>query len=370
MRIGLDANPMFRTRAGVGQYAARLAERMSASSPQDEFFLYYWGAEGNLAEDWLARENVVVRRAASKGSFASAVRADRIDVFHGTNFRRRARGRRGSVITIHDLALKIFPHLRRRWLGDWVGYLKTARDAWLAERVIADSETTAKDIVRYIGVPRRKVRVVLLAAGSEFRPVDDRERLGRLLARLGMGRPRYILFSGTLEPRKNVPVLLSAYRALRGDFPDTGLILAGTPGWRSDKLLEYIRGNGLSEDVRVTGYVSPEELAVLYSGASVFVLPSLYEGFGLPPLEAMACGAPVVVSSGGSLPEVVGDAAVVLPPNDVEGYRREIARVLSSPELARELREKGFRQAEKYSWDRTAAETLAVYREVAGWGGR
>lgn len=366
MRVGLDANPIFRTRAGVGQYAARLVERMSAVSRGDEFFLYYWGPEAPLSEEWLARDNVVVRRASSKGAFAAKVRADRIDLFHGTNFRRRASGLRGSVITIHDLALKIYPHLRRRWLGDWFGFLKTSRDARRCERVIAVSESTARDIVRHIGILREKVRVIPLAAGEEFRPVDDPVRREELLARIGMARSRYLLFSGTLEPRKNVPVLLRAYAGLRDEFPETGLILAGMPGWKSGEVTDFIRANALGEEVRITGYLPPRDLTVLYSGAAVFVLPSLYEGFGLPPLEAMACGAPVVVSSGGSLPEIVGDAAIVVPPDDVEGYRREIARILSSPELAQELREKGFRQAARYSWDRTAAETLAVYREVAG----
>lgn len=366
MRIGLDANPIFRTRAGVGQYAARLAERMSAASPRDEFFLYSWGTDAKAGEEWLRRENVVIRRAVSKASFATAVRADGVDVFHGTNFRTRARGVRGSVMTIHDLALKIFPHLRRRWLGDLLGYLKTARDARRCDRVIADSETTARDIVRHIGIPREKVRVILLAAGPEFRQIDDKERLEGLLSRIGMTNARYILFSGTLEPRKNVPVLLRAYRVLREEIPGVGLVLAGVPGWKSAGVTEYIRSNGLEASVRITGYLSPGDLAVLYSGASVFVLPSLYEGFGLPPLEAMACGAPVIVSTGGSLPEVVGDAAIVLPPDDVDGYRREIARVLSTPALARRMREDGLRRAAMYSWDRTAAETLAVYREVAG----
>lgn len=366
MRIGLDANPIFRKRAGVGQYAARLAERMSAASPADEFFLYCWGEDVFPSEEWLARENIVVRKAADKVLFASMVRSDGVDVFHGTNFRLRARGRRGSVVTIHDLALKIFPHLRRRWLGDWLGHLKTSRDARLADRVIADSESTARDVVRHMGVPREKVRVILLAAGPEFHPVEDKEGLAALLARIGMNRPRYILFSGTLEPRKNVPVLLRAYLGLRGVHPDAGLVLAGTPGWKSGEITDFLRSNGLAEDVRITGYLTPQDLALLYSGAAVFVLPSLYEGFGLPPLEAMACGAPVIVSDGGSLPEVVGEAAIVLAPNDVEGYRREIARVLSSPEHARELRDKGFRRAACFSWDRTAAETLDVYREVAG----
>jgi glycosyltransferase involved in cell wall biosynthesis len=364
MRFGIDANPIFRTRGGVGQYAARLAERMSAVSPHDEFFLYHW-CEEDSREEWLARENVV-RRRIPKQSFPSAVRADGIDVFHGTSFRARAAGRGGCVITIHDLALRIFPHLRRRWIGDWVGHLKTVRDARRSARVIAVSESAADDIVRFIGVPRGKIRVVPLAAGTEYRPADHPERLQDLLARIGMERRRYVLFTGTLEPRKNVPILIRAYRTLRSEFPDVGLVLAGSRGWKSEEIATLILTNDLAEDVRITGYLPADELALLYGGASVYVLPSLYEGFGLTPLEAMACGAPVIVSSGGSLPEVVGDAAIIVPPDDEEGYRREIARVLSSPELAEELRRKGFRRAARYSWDRTAAETLAVYREVAG----
>lgn len=365
MRIGLDANPIFRTRAGVGQYAARLAERLSAVSPGDEFLLYHWGSEADPREEWFERANVVVR-SVTKGTLQSAVRADGVDVFHGTNFRLRARGRKGSVVTIHDLALRIFPRLRRRWIGDWLGFLKTARDAKASDLVIADSESASRDIVRYIGVPREKVRVIPLAAGPGFRPVEDPERRADVLGRIGMTLPRYILFSGTLEPRKNVPVLLRAYLGLRREIRDAGLVLAGMPGWRSGEITEFIRENGLSEVVRITGYLTAEELAALYTDASVFVLPSLYEGFGLPPLEAMACGCPVIVSSGGSLPEVVGDAAIILPPDDADGYRREIARVLSEPDLAREMRERGFRRTSRFSWDRTAAETLAAYREIEG----
>jgi glycosyltransferase involved in cell wall biosynthesis len=364
MRLGIDANPIFRMRGGVGQYAARLAERMSAASPHDEFFLYHWGGEVS-EEEWLTRENVVIRRT-SKLSLRSAARADGVDVFHGTNFRARAAGRRGSVVTIHDLALCIFPQLRRRWIGDWIGHLKTARGARRSARVIALSESAAGDIVRFVGIPRGKIRVVPLAAGAEFRPSADDGRLGSLLGRIGLDNRRYILFTGALEPRKNVPVLVRAYRLLRNDFPDVGLVLAGSPGWKSDGIATFIRSEGLSEDVKITGYLPADDLSLLYSGASAYVLPSLYEGFGLTPLEAMACGAPVIVSSGGSLPEVVGDAAIIVPSYDEEGYRREIARVLSSPELADKLRRKGFLRAACYSWDRTAAETLAVYREVAG----
>lgn len=368
MRIGLDADPMFRTRAGVGQYAARLAEGLSAASPGDEFFLYHWGGGTQPREEWFARENVVVRNV-PKGTLRAAVRADGVEVFHGTNFRLRARGRRGSVVTIHDLALRIFPHLRRRWIGDRIGYFKSARDARAADLVIADSESASRDIGRYIGIPPGKIRVVPLAAGPEFRPVEDPERRADILRRIGMTLPRYILFSGTLEPRKNVPVLLRAYLGLRREIRDAGLVLAGMPGWRSGDVTEFIRENGLSDVVRMTGYVTPEDLAALYSGASAYVLPSLYEGFGLPPLEAMACGCPVIVSTGGSLPEVVGDAAVTLPPEDVEGYRREIARVLSEPVLAEEMRRKGFLRAASYSWKRTAEDTLAAYREAARGGG-
>jgi len=365
VRYGLDANPIFRTRGGIGHYAARIADRMSALSPGDEFFLYCWGVDALPDDPWLTRGNVVVRRT-PKSSFSAAVRADGVDVFHGTNFRLRARGRRGSVVSIHDLAVRIFPELRRRWVGDWIGHWKSARDAGRADRVIAISERTADDIVRYMGVPREKIRVTLLAAGEEFLPDKDEGKIRGLLARMGMTRPRYILFASTLEPRKNVRTLLEAYLSLRPRFPDLGLVLAGRPGWKSEKTEEFIRDHGLSADVRITGGLSAGDLALLYSHAAVFVLPSLYEGFGMPPVEAMACGAPVIVSDGGSLPEVVGDAAIVVPHDDADRFRREIDRVLTSPALAAELREKGFRRAACFSWDRVAAETLAVYREVTG----
>lgn len=369
MRIGIDANPVFRSRAGIGNYVARMAERMSALSPDDEFRLYFWGDEPDLSEAWLRRGNVVVRRV-PKGSFAAEVKKDRVDVFHGTNFRLRAAGEKASVLSIHDLALKIFPQLRRRWPGDWLGFLKMRRDARRADRIIAISARTGEDIVRHMGIPPEKVRVTLLAAGDEFRPDPDRAALSALLLRLGFSRPRYVLFSGTIEPRKNVMTLLDAYRRLRADFPDTGLILAGAPGWKCADVLESIRSGGLEGEVKITGYLGTGELATLYSGAAAYALPSLYEGFGLTVVEAMACGAPVVTSTGGSLPEIVGDAAAVLEPTDAEGFRREIARLLSDEAHAREMRARGFRRAAQFSWDRTAEGTLAVYREVLGLPGR
>jgi glycosyltransferase involved in cell wall biosynthesis len=210
-----------------------------------------------------------------------------------------------------------------------------------------------------------RIRVVHEAAAPGFGP-RPRDELPRLAERLGFdtdpNRP-FVLFVGTLEPRKNLPLLLEAFGILRQRV-DAQLIIVGARGWLDEPIFDAHERSGVGDAAHFVGSLGEEDLAVLYSHAGVFVLPSLYEGFGLPVLEAMACGAPVVSSNAGPLPEVAGDAALLLKPEDAHAWASAMLEVLVSPRLAADLRARGFARAGSFSWDRTALATRDVYREA------
>lgn len=362
MRIGIDASPMVRRRGGVGWYVARLVEGLAAQDGENEYRLYAdrpleIAALGLPAARW---RSVV----AGRWNLPRAVRRDRVDVFHGTSFRLRARGRLGSVVTIHDLSAERLPGLGGRRFGQRLASAKTRWTARRAERVIADSRSGAADVAAVFGVAPERIVVVPLGVGPEFfpepPPVQEAVR-----ARLAPGREGLILFCGTLEPRKDVPTLVRAFARVPGGRHRYRLVLAGGDGRASAEIATLVSRLGLGDAVAFEGYMDVAQLRGLYSAATLFVLPSLYEGFGLPVLEAMACGTPVIATDSSSLPEVVGDAGLLVPPGDPEALAGAMARVLDDADLAADLRQRGLRRAKGFTWEATAAKTLAVYRAVA-----
>jgi alpha-1,3-rhamnosyl/mannosyltransferase len=230
--------------------------------------------------------------------------------------------------------------------------------------VISDSECGRQEILAEYKLPPEQVVSVLLAAGSGFSPVPA-DRLTAVLEPLGLQPQKYILSVGTLEPRKNLTTAIKAYarlpEAVRAEMP---LVIAGMKGWRTDGLDREVAALIDKGQIRRLGYVPDEALPALYSGARVFVYPSLYEGFGLPPLEAMACGAPVIVSNRSSLPEVVGDAGLQVDALDVDGLAEAMSKVIEDDALHTALQQRGIERAKDFSWRRCAEETLAVYRRV------
>lgn len=268
-----------------------------------------------------------------------------------------------QVVTLHDLAFLLYPGTHtdesRRY------YAASGESVRQAERVIAVSQRTASDAVRLLGVDPARIKVVHEAAAPDFSP-RRRASLLPLAERLGLdltpGRP-YVLFVGTIEPRKNVPLLLDAFAILRRHI-DAQLVLVGARGWLSEPIYTAFGHLGLGETARFVGSLPEEDLAVLYSHAGVLAVPSLYEGFGLTLLEAMACGAPVLCSNAGPLPEVADDAAVLLPPEDPLAWASALAEILTNERLAATLRERGFNRAAAFSWQRAAVATRDVYREA------
>jgi glycosyltransferase involved in cell wall biosynthesis len=265
-----------------------------------------------------------------------------------------------SVVTLHDLAFLLYPATHTA--ASRAYYAASGESVRHAERVIAVSQRTASDAVRLLGVDPARMRVVPEAAAPGFGPRDD-IAFQAVASRLSLDPRPYALFVGTLEPRKNVPLLLEAFTRVRQEV-DAQLLLVGGRGWLDAPIFEAHARSGLGDAVQFLGSLEQNELATLYSHASVFVLPSLYEGFGLPVLEAMACGAPVVCSNAGPLPEVAGNAAVLLPPDDPTPWADAMLRLLTDARLANAMREQGFLRATMYSWDRAALATREVYREA------
>lgn len=278
-----------------------------------------------------------------------------------------------AVINIQDLAFLKFPDTTllteesKRYYGQVHGAAKSA------QAIIALSKSAREDIIELLGADPRKVVVIPAAAAGEFRPPDDlpqaQEEAARLFDLPGTAEGGYILFVGTIEPRKNLVTLLEAYRQMldRGSVsPAPALVVAGREGWLFEQVYERIEKLGLTDRVKRIGGIPGERLVRLYQGARLFALPSLYEGFGLPALEALACGTPVLASSGGSLPEVVGGAGILLDPVDAQAWAAAMERVLADNEEEKRLRAAGPEQAARFSWHRAALETWALYKRVLG----
>jgi glycosyltransferase involved in cell wall biosynthesis len=286
----------------------------------------------------------------------------RPDVLHSIDHVAPAWGPWRSVVTLHDLAFLLYPETQTA--ASRAYYAAAGESARKAARVIAVSRRTASDAVRLLGLDPVRVRVIHNAADPRFFRPRSPDELAPLSARLGFDPHQpYILFVGTLEPRKNVPLLFEALAQLRRHM-DVHLLLVGGRGWLGAPIQAAHARSGVGGAAHFLGWLDQSDLAVLYSHARVFVLPSVYEGFGLPVLEAMACGAPVVCSNAGPLPEVAGDAAVLLTPEDPSAWAEAIGRVLSDASLAVELRARGARRAREFSWERSARATREVYRQA------
>jgi glycosyltransferase involved in cell wall biosynthesis len=273
---------------------------------------------------------------------------------------------RRSVVTVHDLGYLAYPEAHktgdRRYL-DW----STRWNARRAKFVIADSAATQADLIRAYGVDERKIRVIHLGRDETLAPVPDAQVLAEVQARYGI-TAHYVLYVGTLQPRKNLARVIEAFAraAAAPAFAGIQLVLAGKKGWLYDDLFAQVERMGLAGRVLFPGYVDDADLPALLSGALAFVFPSLYEGFGIPVLEAGACGVPVITSNTSSLPEVAGDAALLVDPHDVDAIAEAMNRLVTDETLRTELARRGLANVQRFSWEKCARETLAVLVEAGG----
>ena len=366
MRIGIDARIVHYARGGISNYVLHLLEALAALDADTDYCVLYSrkdrdpplpGPNFHPVACWTPSHHRLER-------WALGVEIARLglDLLHSPDFIPPAGGTSRSVITIHDLNFLYYPQFltaeSRRYYNQQIEWAVRR-----ADHILADSHATKSDLTSLLDVPPEKVTVVHLAANPAFHPLP-KAQARQVAAQYGL-EPEYLLFVGTLEPRKNLPGLLHAYRLLLDAGVTTApLVLVGGKGWLYNRIFERIEVLRLSEQVRFLNDVPDADLPGLYSAASVLAMPSFYEGFGLPALEAMACGTPVVVARRASLPEVVGEAGLLVDPDDPDDIARALARVLTEEPLRTKMRELGLAQAARFTWEETARRTLEVYRSV------
>ncbi len=376
MRIGVDYTSAARQSAGIGRFTRELIRAALALDTDNEYRLLVAGRQP-IAEAHLPPPSRGCRLVQTPVSERNLVRLwhrlqvplpvevflGRLDIFHSPDFVLPPVARAVKVLTIHDLSFLRVPECadpRLRWyLGQVV-----PRSVRRADFLLADSQSTRHDLIELLGVPPDRVQVIYGGVDARFAPVEDEETLRRVRDRYARGRP-YILAVGTLEPRKNYPTLIRAFARAREEarLPHV-LVIVGRKGWVYDPIFAAVDDLKLRDEVLFPGFVPDEELPALYSAADVLVTPSFYEGFGLPALEAMACGAPVIVSDVSSLPEVVGDAGVRIDPRDEAGLADALLRVIQDSALRAALRAAGLERARQFTWEGAARELLSVYARL------
>ena len=367
MRIGIDARIVHYARGGIRNYVLRLLRALAPLDADTDYYVLHSrkarnpclpGPNFHPVACWTPSHHRLER-------WALGVEIARLglDLFHTTDFIPPAFGYRRSVITIHDLTFLHYPQFvtaeSRRYYNQQIEWA-----VHRAAHILADSYATKSDLISMLDVLPEKVTVVHLAADAAFRPLEA-ARVTPVIAKHSL-EPGYLLCVGTLEPRKNLVGLFQAYRSLLdAKVTAAPLVLVGGKGWLYDEVFERVEGLHLTGHVHFLHDVTDTDLPALYNGASLLTTPSFYEGFGLPALEAMACGTPVVVANRSSLPEVVGEAGLLVNPDDADDIAQALARVLTDEVLQARMREMGLTQAAQFSWERAAQETLAVYGQVS-----
>jgi glycosyltransferase involved in cell wall biosynthesis len=349
--------------AGISWYIYHLLQHLPAVDAAITYTVFLSG--GSFRGDDVARQRLsrlpthrpAVRILWEQAIQPWAVRQAGVDLVHAMAFVGPLLSSRPAIITIHDLSFLYYPQGFQRWNRFYLR-LFTRWSVRRAQRVIAVSGSTKLDVVQAYGFPASGVDVVYHGVDAAFRPLPAAQVAA---FRQKQGLPeRFLLFVGTLEPRKNVARLIEAYARLPAGRPP--LMLVGGKGWLYDEVLARVEALGLGDDVHLVGYVPAGDLPLWYNAAQIFVYPSLYEGFGLPPLEAMACGTPVVTSCTSSLPEVVGQAARLVDPTDIEALAAAIEDLLQDRTQREQLQAAGLKQAQQFTWAEAAQGTVSSYR--------
>lgn len=378
MLIGVDASAALRARrTGTERYALEIIQHLLAlpEAEPHQWRLYVdhqpsgeepW-ASGTLSPNGELRV-LPARRMWTHRALAAEVLRHPPDLFfvpsHVLPFVLPPRRLPPAVVTVHDLGYHYFPNAHT-WQQRLYVDLGTRWSVAAARRVIAISQATADDLKRILRTPAQKIRVIHEAASAL--PTSTLQAIAATRERYALP-PRYALYVGTLQPRKNLARLIAAYEQLCNRGVDFDLVLAGNAGWLSEEIISQAKQSPYAERIHLPGYVSEDDLPALISGARLFAFPSLYEGFGLPILEAQSRGVPVMSGKGSSLPEVAGDAALYVDPTDVDSIAQAMLRLSRDEALRQQLIEAGYRNVQRFSWAKAAAETMAVFEEVAAQG--
>ena len=380
MKIAIDARWIFPEISGIGAYTRELITKLTTIDQTNSYTLIF--SDQTLADRLISQIDGGLPsnfnlEIVPYGLFSitnqlklpSKLRALQIDLFHSPNymipllaFPRNRTGKMKCIATIHDVIPMIFRHhapksLKSKmfWLYSWLMREVGKR----ADTIITDSQSSANDIIKHLKIPaasQSKIKVIFCGVTNEYIP---------LAQPADSAKTKKILYVGRSDPYKNLTILIQAFAKASAELETAPtLIIAGSPDPRYPEGPELAKKLNIEEHIQWTGYLSDAELLRTFQEADLLVHPSQYEGFGLPVLEAMACGVPVISSNASSLPEVAGDAAILVEPNDVEGYAENIVKVLSDQELAAELKQKGIKNAASFSWQRTAEKTLSIYTKT------
>jgi glycosyltransferase involved in cell wall biosynthesis len=357
MRVGIDVRSSRGRKTGIGFYVHNLVDGLQEHGGL-QVSLYGLKGDSDL--------NTPQRMFWENFTLPSEIRKNELDIFHFPGFAgAMTKGKYKKVTTVHDLIGMIYPeNLGKASRFYWQKWLPAC--VRNSDMTIAISEKTRSDMVRLLGIPEEKIKVIYEAAAENFVPVKDGAEFERVRERYSLPG-NFMLNVGTVEPRKNLPLLLEAFSGyLDRSGSELELVISGKKDWGYDRVIAKIEELGLGSKVKFTDYVEDRDMAALYSLAKFFVFPSLYEGFGLPVLEAMACGRPVICSNSSSLPEVAGEAAVLVDPSDVKEMERAIERFDIDARAREDFSSRAALQAAKFSWKKTADKTVDAYKEVLG----
>ncbi len=372
MRIAINALACRGSLTGTARYIRNLTSWLAKLDAKNEYILYVARDDvptfSGLGGNFQLVPTVAVRPLRilwEQTELPRDLKRRGVDVFHGPAFIVPLAKTCRRVVTIHDMTFFLLPqyhlftkkHYFQRLIPQCVER---------ADQVIAVSESTKKDIVKILGSQySEKIKVIYHGKDERFRPDRVAAAVSDLRTKYGLSG-RIILFVGLIEPRKNLARLIRAYAKLKSSHLESCLVIAGSQGWGHEAVLRAASESGVKDRIFFPGYIPERELPSLYNLADVFVYPSLYEGFGLPVLEAMACGAPIVASGVSSMPEISGDAALLIDPHDVDSIAQGLERVLMDRALRDRMMEEGPKRSQPFTWERTARETLATYEEAAG----
>lgn len=373
--IGIDYTAAYEQGAGIGRYVRELIRALAAADDQTSYRLFAAGATHaglppipgpnfrwnptRITPRWFARLWYRLQLPLPVETFTG-----RVALYHATDFTLPPvlPGTR-TLLTVHDLSFVRAPEATTPVLKAYLDAV-VPRSVRRATHVLADSQATKDDLVELYGTAPEKITVLLGGVNPEFAPVTDPEKRKAVRERYNIPEQPYIFSIGTVQPRKNYARLIAALAALGPSHADVHLVIAGGRGWLEGPIYRAVDEHGLAERVHFIGFARDEDLPALYSGAACLAYPSLYEGIGFPVLEAMACGTPVVTSALSSMPEVAGDAALLIDPYNVVALADALRRLLADDALRGELITRGHRQAAHFTWERAAEQLLSVYRRL------
>lgn len=392
MKITFDGRSLFSPWTGIQYYLLELIRAINVDNP-DVDMSFYLGSKLKVKKEFYQKiaslpinklyykpmaQSVFDRTKNKKGfsfffsaialpilpiSKAKSIFDAKTDIFHQTDILSIPfSGKCKSILTVHDIIPRMFPKLFPKDVYEpFIEIVK--QNVSKAKHIVADSQNTKDTLSFFFNVKPERISVVYAGISDLYKPIEDRKELDNVKQKYNLPE-NYLLFLGTIEPRKNIVRILKAFNQVRQIVDDTKLVICGRYGWEAEDVYAIYEELGLRDKVIFTGYIEDSDKPAIYSGARALVFPSLYEGFGLPPLESMACGTPVITSDRASLPEIVGDAAILVDPYKVDEIADGISKIVMDEKLNKELSEKGKDRASTFSWQNTAKQTIEVYKNL------